>query len=178
MNAPNKCPICGEEKGWVLIDTAKKGFNTKKAIIGGVLLGGLGLVAGVKGTQKTLYTCTKCGFSHEYEGSIATKDIIANPLEGYKNKGVNATWIETINKATPNCVFCDEEQNLYVKYQNGLYKFICPHCLAIFELNFTFLGKIKSKTTKIIDCGKVNKDNLEKGVCAPEVLIKDEKYIK
>ena len=103
------------------------------------MLGGLGLVAGVKGTQKTLYTCTKCGFSHEYEGSIATKDIIADPLEGYKNKGVNATWIETINKATPNCVFCGEEQNLYVKYQNGLYKFICPHCLAIFELNFTFV---------------------------------------
>nr|MBO4517678.1 hypothetical protein [Clostridia bacterium] len=178
MNAPNKCPICGEEKGWILIDTAKKGFNTKKAIIGGVLLGGLGLIAGVKGTQKTLYTCTKCGFSHEYEGSIATKDITANPLEGYKNKGIASVWIDTINRATPECVFCGEVQELYVKKQNVGYEFICSHCLAKFRCDFTFSSKIKSTSTIIVDCGTVNKNNLAKGFCNPKVLIKDEKYIK
>lgn len=43
MQAPNCCPMCGESDGWKLIDTSKKGFNVKHAVIGGVLLGGIGL---------------------------------------------------------------------------------------------------------------------------------------
>jgi len=178
MNAPNKCPICGEEKGWVLIDTSKKGFNTKKALMGGILLGGIGLVAGVKGTQKTLYTCTKCGFSHEYEGNVASKDIAVNPLEGYTNKGTKSVWIDIINKTTPECVFCGKPQDLYIKYQNGNYEFICSHCFAKFKCNFTLSGKVKNKSTVIIDCGNINKDDLEKGVCDPNILIKDSNKIK
>lgn len=178
MDAPSRCPICGEEKGWVLIDTAKKGFNTKKALIGGILLGGIGLIAGVKGIQKTLYFCTKCGFSHEYEGKIANKDTTINPLEGYKNKGIGSVWIDVISKATPECVFCGEPQNLYIKQQNGSYEFICSHCLAKFKCDFTFSSKIKSKSTIIIDCGTINKNHLTKGVCDPNLLIKDSSNIK
>ena len=33
MNAPNNCPICGEKENWKLIDTTKKGFNAKNAVI-------------------------------------------------------------------------------------------------------------------------------------------------
>lgn len=47
MQAPNKCPMCGAQDEWHLIDTAKKGFNAKHAVIGGVLLGGVGLAAGL-----------------------------------------------------------------------------------------------------------------------------------
>lgn len=36
MKAPNLCPMCGESNGWKLIDTTKKGFNAKHAVIGGV----------------------------------------------------------------------------------------------------------------------------------------------
>ena len=45
MKAPNLCPMCGESDGWKLIDTTKKGFNAKHAVIGGVFLGGIGLAA-------------------------------------------------------------------------------------------------------------------------------------
>ena len=74
MQAPNKCPMCGAQDEWHLIDTAKKGFNAKHAVIGGVLLGGVGLAAGLSGKRKSIYQCGKCGFSHEYDGDIAEKD--------------------------------------------------------------------------------------------------------
>lgn len=73
MNAPNSCPICGATTEWKLIDTTKKGFSAKSALIGGVLLGGIGLVAGAFGKKKALYQCVKCNFSHEYDG-LAEKD--------------------------------------------------------------------------------------------------------
>ena len=73
MQAPNKCPMCGAQDEWHLIDTAKKGFNAKHAVIGGLLLNGVGLAAGFSGKRKSLYQCGKCGFSHEYDG-IADKD--------------------------------------------------------------------------------------------------------
>lgn len=73
MQAPNKCPMCGAQDEWHLIDTAKKGFNAKHAVIGGLLLGGVGLAAGFSGKRKSIYQCGKCGFSHEYDGDIAEK---------------------------------------------------------------------------------------------------------
>lgn len=97
MQAPNKCPMCGAQDEWHLIDTAKKGFNAKHAVIGGLLLNGVGLVAGFSGKRKSLYQCGKCGFSHEYDGDIAEKDkFVEFPPKGYKNKGLNAAFIDTI----------------------------------------------------------------------------------
>lgn len=55
MQAPNKCPMCGAQDEWHLIDTAKKGFNAKHAVIGGLLLGGVGLAAGFSGKRKSLF---------------------------------------------------------------------------------------------------------------------------
>lgn len=68
MKAPNRCTICGEENGWKLIDTTKKGVSGGKALLGGILLGPLGLAAGALGKKKSLYVCSKCNFSHEYDG--------------------------------------------------------------------------------------------------------------
>ncbi|MDE6850571.1 MAG: hypothetical protein K2J54_04510 [Clostridia bacterium] len=44
--------MCDEKENWKLIDTTKKGFNAKNAVIVGVLLGGIGLVAGFSGKNK------------------------------------------------------------------------------------------------------------------------------
>lgn len=94
MIAPNNCPMCGERDNWHLVDTTKKGFNAKNAVIGGILLGGIGLAAGFSGKPKSIYQCGKCGFSHEYDGGIAEKDkVVEFPPKGYKNKGLRQNKI-------------------------------------------------------------------------------------
>lgn len=179
MQAPNKCPMCGAQDEWHLIDTAKKGFNAKHAVIGGLLLNGVGLVAGFSGKRKSLYQCGKCGFSHEYDGDIAEKDkFVEFPPKGYTNKGLNAAFIDTIRRVTPECVFCGKPQSLYVKSDGSSYRFLCEHCHAEFRCEFTFSGKVKAATTQIIECGEVNKDNLSVGACDPNILIHDKKNIK
>lgn len=67
MKAPSKCPMCDSSFEWVEIDQDRKGFSVGKAAVGGVLLGPIGLAAGVLGKKKVLYKCRKCGFSHEYD---------------------------------------------------------------------------------------------------------------
>lgn len=180
MKAPNRCPMCGETDGWKLIDTSNKGFNAKHAVIGGVLLGGVGLAAGFSGKKKSTYQCTKCGFCHEYDGDVADKDKYAQgfPPKGYKNSGLNSVYIDIFRKATPCCVFCGKPQELYVKQDGSAYRFLCPHCHSEFRCEFTFGGKIKGKSVQILNCGEINKDNLSTGSCDPNLLILDETKIK
>ena len=39
--APERCPMCGEQQNWKLVDVSKKGFSVGKAAVGAVLLGPL-----------------------------------------------------------------------------------------------------------------------------------------
>ncbi len=65
---PSQCPICGEKDGWILLDNGKKGFSAGKALLGGVILGPIGLVAGALGKKTYTFYCKKCGFKHDYKG--------------------------------------------------------------------------------------------------------------
>ena len=60
--------MCGNVSSWKKIDRQKKGFSLKKAAVGGVLLGPVGLLGGALGKTKSYYCCGKCGFEHEYDG--------------------------------------------------------------------------------------------------------------
>lgn len=51
------CPKCKSNQ----VTFNKKGFSTGKAIVGGILTGGVGLLAGGIGKNKILLTCLKCG---------------------------------------------------------------------------------------------------------------------
>jgi len=66
MKIPKCCPMCGSKDGWIRIEKTKKGFSFGKAVVGGVLTGGVGLVAGALGKKAATYACRDCGFQHEY----------------------------------------------------------------------------------------------------------------
>ena len=43
--APIKCPMCGENEKWRLIDASKKNFSFGKALVGAALIGKVGVLA-------------------------------------------------------------------------------------------------------------------------------------
>ena len=52
-----RCPKCSS----IQITAQKQGFGLGKAVVGGVLTGGVGLLAGFIGSKKIIITCLKCG---------------------------------------------------------------------------------------------------------------------
>ena len=52
-----KCPKCRSTQ----ISDGKKGFSGGKAVAGAVLTGGIGVLAGTIGSNKTVLTCLSCG---------------------------------------------------------------------------------------------------------------------
>ena len=59
--APLRCPRCRSS----YISANKKGFGLGKALVGGAITGGVGLLAGFIGSGKVKCTCLKCG--HEWK---------------------------------------------------------------------------------------------------------------
>lgn len=55
------CPKCGSTQ----ITANKKGFGLGKAAAGGILLGPVGLMGGLLGSNKVILTCLKCG--HQFK---------------------------------------------------------------------------------------------------------------
>jgi hypothetical protein len=55
------CPKCRS----VQVTASDKGIGVKKAVVGGLLLGPLGLLAGMKGRKTVMVGCMKCG--HRWE---------------------------------------------------------------------------------------------------------------
>jgi len=55
------CPKCGSPS----VQPMKKGFSIGKAVVGGVLTGGIGLLAGTIGSKNIEMYCLKCG--HKYK---------------------------------------------------------------------------------------------------------------
>ena len=52
-----RCPNCGSRQVYV----GEKGFSVKRAAVGGLLLGGIGLLAGLTGSKNVRITCLDCG---------------------------------------------------------------------------------------------------------------------
>ena len=59
--SPIKCPKCGSTQ----IMGNKKGFSGGKAVGGALVLGPLGVLAGLHGSKKVVVTCLNCG--HKWE---------------------------------------------------------------------------------------------------------------
>ncbi|WP_166786302.1 zinc ribbon domain-containing protein [Dysgonomonas capnocytophagoides] len=56
-----KCPKCDSTH----LTSDKKGFSGRKAVAGAVLTGGIGLLAGTIGSNKTMITCLDCGYKYK-----------------------------------------------------------------------------------------------------------------
>ena len=59
MNEQVTCPKCKSTQ----ITAQKQGFGFGKAVVGGLLTGGVGLLAGTIGTSNVRVSCVKCGFN-------------------------------------------------------------------------------------------------------------------
>jgi tellurium resistance protein TerD len=55
------CPKCKSEQ----VIAGRKGFGAGKAVAGAVLLGPVGLAAGIFGRKKVLVSCIACGHTWE-----------------------------------------------------------------------------------------------------------------
>ncbi|MBP2644289.1 MAG: hypothetical protein H6Q67_2176 [Firmicutes bacterium] len=58
-NTSVRCPHCHSEQ--VAGGIARSAFSVKKAVVGGVLFGGIGAIAGLAGNNKANVFCMKCG---------------------------------------------------------------------------------------------------------------------
>ena len=101
-----RCAVCGSTR--IVTEKRKEGYNLKKGIIGSVLLGGIGAIAGTSGNEVTYYHCGDCGQTlnkcmHEYEEmelefALKTQDygdtFFINRVNEMKNKYPNAGWDE------------------------------------------------------------------------------------
>lgn len=69
------CPKCRSSN----LYSGKRGFSGKKAVVGGILTGGIGILAGTIGSNKIVFTCMKCGKKFKYsEALIKRGDYIYN----------------------------------------------------------------------------------------------------
>lgn len=68
-----RCPKCKSSQ----LYSSKKGFSGKKAVVGGLLTGGIGILAGTIGSNKIIYTCISCGKKFKYSEAITNKPLPA-----------------------------------------------------------------------------------------------------
>lgn len=88
-----KCPKCGSSN----IHADKRGFSTKKSLVGGILFGAVGLLGGAVGSNKIRLTCLDCG--NQFKPGDKAIDDISSVMENYTLIG--ETNDVTPHKATP-----------------------------------------------------------------------------
>ncbi len=63
---PVHCPKCGSWKWYEQGQVNNGGYSFKKGIIGTVVMGPIGAVAGINGKKSIVYYCQNCGFTRSY----------------------------------------------------------------------------------------------------------------
>jgi predicted RNA-binding Zn-ribbon protein involved in translation (DUF1610 family) len=79
------CPKCGSDN----ITANKKGFSGKKAVVGAIATGGIGILAGTIGSNKVKITCLSCGNEFKPgEGANSQEDF----LQKKKDNASTSKW--------------------------------------------------------------------------------------
>jgi hypothetical protein len=84
------CPYCSSNQ--LFVD--KKGYSLKKGITGMVLTGGVGLLAGLLGSNKVIITCLSCG--RKFKPGDNPTSPSNNAIEQQKNEVFNSPNISEI----------------------------------------------------------------------------------
>lgn len=97
------CPVCGSTQ----ISAQKKGFGWGKALAGGVLTGGIGLIAGFHGSRNVLLTCLKCGHQFDPGSENRVKRPIIKSI--VKCRCGSMRFSKTSDRAKPDlrCARCE-----------------------------------------------------------------------
>lgn len=100
MISIHRCAACGSQS--VVYDTKNEGFSVGKAVVGTIVFGYVGAVAGINGKKRGYYNCGACGTSLSYCMPDSSKDIIdraiskpnehINLLIDLKKKYPNIEW--------------------------------------------------------------------------------------
>lgn len=116
-----RCPYCGSDQ----LYTDKKGYSLKKGITGMLLTGGVGLLAGLFGSNKVIITCLSCGKKFN-PGDATSKSVAQKVIENYEPKSYQSGFPETtihLKSAPPpkvnqrsKCQNCGNINDLGVKY--------------------------------------------------------------
>lgn len=102
--ALHRCAACGSPN--VATDTQTGGisYNYKKGVVGTVVLGAGGAVAGIENKTQTVYKCSDCGMVLSYPMDAETKNVIdlgvrhAEARENLKLYGISVSWDFLKNK--------------------------------------------------------------------------------
>lgn len=99
-----RCAACGSPN--VATDTQAGGisYNYKKGVVGTVVLGAGGAVAGIENKTQTVYKCADCGMVLSYPMDVETKNVIdmgvrhAEARKNLKLYGISVSWDFLKNK--------------------------------------------------------------------------------
>lgn len=103
------CPKCNSRE----LYANPKGFSSEKALVGAMIAGGVGLLAGVMGSQDVRITCLKCGNKFKAGEAVILK---ANLTEEEKIKNITRSKgkTEAIKYCTNNKNMDAEKATDYV----------------------------------------------------------------
>lgn len=130
-----RCPKCNSNQ----LTANKKGFSGGKALVGGVLTGGVGLLAGTIGSNKITITCLACGkqFKPGEGRNISSPELkpskvfVSSKITGEVNRIVCSVCYTQNFTNHKYCKHCGKELSLNDERINSTEKvdlFACPSC--------------------------------------------------
>lgn len=138
------CKKCGSDQ----LTANTKGFSAGKAIVGGVLTGGVGLLAGFHGKGKVIITCLSCGNKFKPgEGSTTPIKTHQEIIESLPVDLLNIAKTEGFNKAV---VYYSKVKEVTISVAFKEVSEILPEYSPNASINNTTTGKVDNSGCAVV----------------------------